>query len=296
MLKFRPIELADREMVTRYLREKNYPGDQYSFGNLFIWRKTYHAEICEEQGFLYIKSGDQGNWMFMCPIGQGDLKAAVEKLRAWCKEAGCPLKMYWVPAEDKAKLEVLYPGELTIHSDRNMFDYIYERERLRTLAGRKLQPKRNYVNRIKKKNWSYEPISQENLKECMELQRLWCQEHNRCSEGSAKAESCAVRQAFQHFWDLDFRGGCIRLDGRLVAYTIGEPLNSDTFIVHIEKAFSDVEGAYPLMNQQFVEHAMEGFAYVNREDDTGSEGLRKAKLSYDPYQILEDYIVEFTQV
>lgn len=294
MLQFRPIELADRELVNRYLREKDFPGDQYSFGNLFIWRKSYCAELCEEDGFLYIRSGKPGNYQFMCPMGKGDLKQAVNRLREWCRAVGSPLKMFWVPPEDKAKLEVLFSGEIQISSNRDTFDYIYERERLRTLAGRKLQPKRNYVNRIKKKNWSYEPITRENLPECIEMQKLWCRENNRCAEGSAHEESCAVRQAFQYFWELGLTGGCIRLDGKIVAYTIGEPLNSDTYIVHIEKAFAEVEGAYPLINQQFVEHAMEGYRFVNREDDTGSEGLRKAKLSYDPYRLLEDYIVEFT--
>ena len=295
MLQFEPIALHHRELVNRYLREKDYPGAQYSFGNLFIWRKSYLAEICEQDGFLFIKSGKPGEHVFMCPIGRGNLAGAVALLREWCRAEGCPLRMAWVPEEDKALLETLYPGMLKITSDRDTFDYIYDRERLCTLAGKKLQPKRNYVNRIKKRDWAYEPVTPENLAECMDMQKQWCRQNNRCAEGSAHEESCAVRQAFRHFEDLGFTGGCIRLEGKLVAYTIGEPLNSDTYIVHIEKAFSDVEGAYPLINQQFVEHAMAGYAFVNREDDTGSEGLRKAKLSYDPVRLLEDFRVEFAE-
>ena len=293
MLQFHPISLADRAPVSRYLTEKNYPGAQYSFGNLFIWRNSYRAELCEEDGFLYVKSGEPGQYRFMCPIGSGDLRRAVNRLREWCRAAGCPLHLAWVPAEDRARLETLFPGEISVFSDRDAFDYLYERERLVTLAGRKLQPKRNYLNRIRRKNWSYEPVTRENLAECLEMQRQWCRAHNHCAEDSVHAESCAVRQAFCHFWELGFVGGCIRLDGRIVAYTIGEPLNSDTFIVHIEKAFSEVEGAYPLMNQQFAANAMEGYTYVNREDDAGSEGLRRAKLSYDPFRLLEDYNVVF---
>lgn len=293
MLQFRPIELRDREMVNRYLREKDIPGDQYSFGNLFIWRNIYHAELCEEDGFLFIKSGPSGNYDFMCPIGSGDLKGAVEKLLVWCGAEGCTLRMKWVPEGDKVLLETLFPGKLRISSDRDCADYIYERERLRTLAGRKLQSKRNFVNRIKKQNWSYEPITLENMAECQQVQQAWCRENNHCTEDGPREESYAVQQAFRHFADLGFRGGCIRLDGQVVAYTMGEPLNSNTFIVHIEKALSGIPGAYPLINQQFAEHAMDGFTYVNREDDAGDEGLRKAKLSYDPVRLLQDYVVEF---
>lgn len=295
MLQFRPIALSDRDMVQGYLREKDIPGDQYSFGNLFIWRNVYHAEICEEEGFLYVKSGPPGDYDFMCPMGSGDLKAAVNKLREWCRENGCHFRMRWVPADEKALLETLFPGMLQITSDRDHADYIYERERLRTLAGRKLQSKRNFVNRIKKQNWSYEPITLENMPECQQVQQAWCRENNHCVEGGPKEESCAVQQAFRHFYDLGFSGGCVRLDGKVIAYTMGEPLNSDTFIVHIEKALSGIPGAYPLINQQFVEHAMDGFSYVNREDDTGDEGLRKAKLSYDPYRLFEDYVIEFAR-
>ena len=230
-----------------------------------------------------------------CAVYAGDLKAAVNKLREWCRENGCHFRMRWVPANEKALLETLFPGMLQITSDRDHADYIYERERLRTLAGRKLQSKRNFVNRIKKQNWSYEPITLENMPECQQVQQAWCRENNHCVEGGPKEESCAVQQAFRHFNDLGFSGGCVRLDGKVIAYTIGEPLNSDTFIVHIEKALSGIPGAYPLINQQFVEHAMEGFTYVNREDDTGDEGLRKAKLSYDPCRLFEDYVIEFAR-
>ena len=119
MLQFRPIALSDRDMVQGYLREKDIPGDQYSFGNLFIWRNVYHAEICEEEGFLYVKSGPPGDYDFMCPMGSGDLKAAVNKLREWCRENGCHFRMRWVPANEKALLETLFPGMLQITSDRD---------------------------------------------------------------------------------------------------------------------------------------------------------------------------------
>ncbi len=119
MLQFTPITLADREQVCNFLREKDYPGDQYSFGNLYIWRKIYHAAICVEDGFLFVRSGEPGRYVFMCPVGSGDLRQAVEKLREWCRGNGCALRMEWVPAEDKEALEALFPGKLRISTDRD---------------------------------------------------------------------------------------------------------------------------------------------------------------------------------
>ena len=292
MLQFTPVALSDKAQINDFFRKKDYPGDQYSFGNLYIWRNIFHAEICIEDGFLFVKSSQNGRCTFMCPVGSGDLKQAVEKLLEWCRANGCPLRMEWVPAEDKAVLEVLFGSRARVSTDRDHYDYIYSREKLCTLAGKKLHSKRNFINRFKTQNWSYEPISRENLDECRMMQREWCKTNDCCTNPDQRDECCAVHQAFQYFDELGFSGGCLRLEGRIVAFTIGEPLNSDTFIVHIEKAFADIPGAYPMINQQFVEHVMGGFAYVNREDDVGDEGLRKAKLSYYPERLLEDYIVE----
>ncbi len=292
MLQFTAITLDDKTRINEFFRRKDFPGDQYSFGNLFIWRNIFHAEICIEDDFLFVKSGPDNHPVFMCPVGAGDLKQAVDKLLEWCHAKGCQLRMEWVPAEDKTALEMFYGDRARISTDRDHYDYIYSRDKLCTLAGKKLHAKRNFVNRFKKTNWSYEPITQANMADCRAMQQEWCKTNNCCTDPDKRDECCAVQQAFQHFDELGFTGGCLRQDGRVVAYTIGEPLNSNTFIVHIEKAFADVPGAYPMINQQFVEHAMDGFEYVNREDDVGDEGLRKAKLSYYPERLLEDYIVE----
>ena len=118
----------------------------------------------------------------------------------------------------------------------------------------------------------------------------WCA-LNGCSHNeSMRMEACAVRTALRDFVPLRLRGGILRSGGRIVAYTLGERLNSDTFIVHVEKAFSDVTGAYPMINRCFLEHEAAGLRYVNREDDAGDEGLRRAKLSYHPVYMLEKYL------
>ena len=115
----------------------------------------------------------------------------------------------------------------------------------------------------------------------------WCNE-NGCEEDEEKnAEMCVTLNALRLFKELELVGGILKIDGEVAAFTLGEPVCSDTFVVHIEKAYAEVQGAYPMINQQFVEHECMDYQYVNREEDTGAEGLRKAKLSYRPAFMVE---------
>ena len=135
------------------------------------------------------------------------------------------------------------------------------------------------------------PSGRKNLEECFQMALKWRNE-NGCNDDDEKnAEMCVTLNALRLFEELELTGGLLRAGGKIVAFTIGEPICSDTFVVHIEKAFAEVPGAYPMINQQFAEHACAGYQYINREEDTGSEGLRKAKLSYRPVFMVEKGMV-----
>lgn len=135
-------------------------------------------------------------------------------------------------------------------------------------------------------------MSGDNLEECFQMALKW-RNDNGCNDDEEKnAEMCVTLNALRLFEELELSGGVLRVDGEIVAFTLGEPVCSDTFVVHIEKAFADIQGAYPMINQQFVEHECMDYLYVNREEDTGSEGLRKAKLSYRPVFMVEKGVVK----
>ena len=121
------------------------------------------------------------------------------------------------------------------------------------------------------------------------MHKEWCKLYGCGKNPSLKEESCAVSDAFCYFEELGLSGGMLSAGGAVVAFSIGDRLNKDTFLVHIEKAFPDIQGAYPMINKQFVIHNCENYRYVNREEDLGEEGLRKAKLSYQPYEILQKF-------
>ena len=198
--------------------------------------------------------------------------------------------MHLVQEQEFALLEEWYPGRFEIEYDRDYADYVYETEKLATLSGKKLHGKRNHINKFKamyEGRWSYEPMSESNLEECFQMALKWRNE-NGCEEDEEKnAEMCVTLNALRLFKELELVGGILKIDGEVAAFTLGEPVCSDTFVVHIEKAYAEVQGAYPMINQQFVEHECMDYQYVNREEDTGAEGLRKAKLSYRPAFMVE---------
>ena len=117
----------------------------------------------------------------------------------------------------------------------------------------------------------------------------WCRRNDCMNNLGISDESCAVRTGLKNFWQLGYIGGLIRVNGKIQAFTFGEPVNSDTFVVHVEKAFTDYQGAYPMINRQFLLNSVHGYKYINREEDCGKPGLRQSKLAYKPQRMVEKY-------
>ena len=201
--------------------------------------------------------------------------------------------MHNVTPEQFALLEEIYPGRFQIEYRRDYADYVYEAEKLAKLSGKKYHGKKNHTNKFKKlyPNWQYERLNDSNVEECFQMALKW-RNKNGCEEDTEKnSEMCVTLNSLRLYKELDLCGGVLRAEGNVVAFSIGEPVSDDTFVVHIEKAFADVPGAYPMINQQFVEHEVQGFSYVNREEDMGETGLRSAKESYHPIFMVEKGIV-----
>ncbi len=293
MFTFQRITLADRERMTKLFARSDFRAAEYSFANAYNWSTAYHIEVAYVNDFLLMRAGI-ANKNFLFPAGSGDLKSLIQQLLDDAHVAGQPLVLRAVVPAMKAELERLFPSVFVFSSNRDSFDYMYLAEDLRTLAGKKFQPKRNHISRFKKTfAWSYEDITPVNLPECVAMNEEWCALYG-CSENpSLQAETCAVRCALRNYAEECLMGGLLRVDGKVVAYTIGERLNTDTLIVHIEKALGEnYPGAYQVINQEFVTRHAEGLTYVNREDDAGDEGLRKAKLSYQPVFMQEKFIAK----
>lgn len=293
MLAFHEPTPADKAAVDAVLRTAPCPTLEYNFTVQYIWRTIFHTKICVQNGFFFSISGkDKPSFLF--PTGTGDLKDAVKMLDAYAKENQIPLCFHSVSPSQKEILENMYPDRFEFKYVRDAGDYIYDAESLRTLKGKKLAAKRNHINRFLENHpdWSYEAITSENMDEVLEMNRQWCEIMDCDNDKSLRDEICSVQCALKNYEALGLDGGLLRAGGKVVAFSVGEPLNADTYLVHIEKAFADIQGAYPMMNQQFVINNAEGYSFINREDDAGDEGLRKAKLSYRPVEIAEKYIAQ----
>jgi hypothetical protein len=293
MIQFHKITLDDRDEINRRLAVSDFRAAEYSFANAFNWSLAFGIEIAFFDRFLLLRSGDNPKY-YMYPPGACDVKKAIQAIFDDAAECGYTAAIRAVLPEQKALLEQLFPHFFRFTPQRHSFDYIYHCKDLIRLAGKKYQAKRNHAARFRKNfAWSYEPITDANLSECIAMNKEWCRVYGCNDNLSLKAETCAVQRALLYFFEEKQLGGLLRIDGRVAAYTVGERLNSDTLIVHIEKAFSEqFPGAYQVINQEFITRHAEGLTYVNREDDAGDTGLRKAKLSYHPAFLLEKYIAE----
>lgn len=296
MLQFRPITLEDKPQADRCLARINDRICEHCFADLFIWKDHYDTQICFYKDFLLVKMATfpEKKEMYLAPIGTGDWKEALDVLEQDAQERGIPFVMCCVTERMKDIIEQTCPERYAFEENRDSADYIYSAEKLMTLSGKKLQSKRNFVNRFKKNyegRWSYEPITDENKEEAYQFHLHWSQQDGNCPNGTMySGETCAIVLALNNREALGFRGGILRLDGNVIAFTMGCPVSEDTYVVQLEKAEASIAGAYPMINQQFAQHTFEGYTYVNREDDLGMEGLRKAKLSYHPVMMGTKYV------
>ncbi|MDE7322458.1 MAG: GNAT family N-acetyltransferase [Lachnospiraceae bacterium] len=287
---FHPITMDDRDWINEKLKEDNLGACEYTFANNFIWAGVYGVQVGKIHDCGVIRYREQMNYKYSFPFGNGDKKSVIELLKGICGAHGHRLGIYPVDENDRLKLIEWFPGEFEITPDRDRFDYVYSVEKLSSLRGKKLHGKRNHIARFMDDgDWSYEKMSEDNITECRKMAQEWISMRSDKWNDEMEQEIGVLDVAFAHFKELNLKGGVLYKNGKIVAFTIGEQLNSDTFVVHFEKAFPDLQGAYPMINQQFVLHEAQQFAYVNREEDTGDLGLRKAKLSYYPDVLFKKY-------
>ena len=284
MLNFRKATIEDKDEIDRLLFAGECPSLEYNFTTIFLWQDIYNTEFAIEDKVLFLRFGDNKK-TYLFPCGFGDVDKAVDKI----VDIGGEFSSLSLLQTEY--LEKKFPGMFTFLEYRDMEDYVYSAKSLRTLAGKKLSSKRNHINRFVAENpdWSYEEISKENIDEVRRMHTQWVINADIEGRDGLAEETVVVRKAFDNFDKLRLTGGLIRANGKVIAFSIGDKLNKNTFLVHIEKAMGNIQGAYQIINREFVINNCDGFEFVNREEDTGDEGLRKAKLSYRPVRLIEKY-------
>lgn len=291
VIPFKQPGLEDKEWFDELAARSDYRGCEYNFTNIYAWSDTFSQEIARIDHFLMVRVRDNKGCSYLFPAGSGDVRPVLRELiRESMSRCRC-FKLIGVTETTRGMLEKAFPGRFRYQEDRNSWDYLYRADKLAELPGKKLHAKRTHINRFVEQypEWSFEPITAANLEECYAMHREW----NRLNNGEdGSGDEIALKKVFDHYEQLKLDGGLLRAGGRCVGFTMGERLSSDTYDTHFEKAFASVQGAYAMINREFARMIREKYpevVYINREDDLGLEGLRRAKLSYEPDGMVEKF-------
>ena len=297
MIRFRDITIGDKEEILSYTLESDRRNCDLSFANLISWRFLYNTQFAILDHHLVLRFYAGRHLAYMMPIPEpgflGGYFSVIKAIMDDSTAMGHPLLMLGVSREKAEILDTLFPETFRIEPDRDRADYIYSRERLVSLSGKKLQAKRNHANkfRLLYPEYEYRELTKEMVPQCLELERKWRRNAMKEDKGGLSVELRSMTRAFNRWESLGLIGGTIWVGDRLVAFTFGNPINKTTFDVCVEKADIGYEGIYAVINQEFARHIPENFIYINREEDLGDEGLRRSKLSYRPEMLLEKFCV-----
>lgn len=295
MIDFHPITLADRDAIRDIVYPTECRNCDLNFMNLLGWRTHYDTEVAYHDGWLLFRFKADGHNAYLGPVGRGEWAPIVRELIEDSRRVGHPFLMLGVLQSQLNYLNDAMPDYFYATADRSYTDYLYRRDSLATLAGKKLQQKRNHCNKFQKLYPDYEfvPLQADLIPECLCLLDSWKETKAEDDQArlTAEAERKSIECVFRHWEELEARGGVLKVGGRVVAFTYGGPVNYDTFDVCVEKADTRYDGAYAVINRDFARSLPDRYLYLNREEDLGSEGLRRAKESYKPEILLHKYTV-----
>jgi hypothetical protein len=292
--RMRPLALEDREVVSPLLAELRPRQSEFTFTNLYIWRDAYQIQMlaADEAFALFSLRADPEDSFLLPPLGAGANVGVVRNCLEHMAAAGHNPRMARATHRDLARLSI-GEDEFAIEPDRDHWDYVYLVQDLIELRGNRYHRKRNHIEQFTSKyEFRYLPLEPDLVSQCAELQDRWCDEKHCDMVATLRAEGRAIKQVLASLEALEVRGGCIAVDGRVEAFTLGELLNPETVVIHIEKANAAYHGLYQVINQQFLEQTWPQVRYVNREQDLGVPGLRRAKESYHPHHMVEKFTVK----
>ena len=298
-MKFKDINIDSIKELQPYFEIVDYEACEYCFTTLYMWQHVYKTGYFIGDDFAVIMAEYEGNSFSILPLAKKDkLPQVIDYIIKHFEDNNRKICFKGITKDVVETLEKLYSDKFEYIEERDLFDYVYDGESLRTLAGRKNQKKRNHINAFLKDyegRYSYKLLDEEDFDDCLELLKIWAsnkEENNEFDEG-IDDESIGIRKIFNNYKYLreNLKIAGIYVDGKLEAFTMGELINPNMALIHIEKANPNIRGLYPYINQQFILNEFEDVEFVNREEDLGIPGLRKAKLSYHPVKFVEKYTV-----
>ena len=289
MIEFKSPQLSDYEKFAPFFSSEGELSCEMNFISIYVWKRVYGNEFYLDGKTLIFKSKTDDGKGYVFSLPYGDLDYGMSLIFGYCKDKGIAPNLWTSQGERLTEFLKKY-NCYEIIPERDNFDYIYKREDLAELRGKKYHSKRNHISAFSKAyNWSYEPLTPDNKADFLAFSDKWYSDKGIDEDEGLRAEKKALGEILDSDVGIKYKGALIRVDGRVVAITLGSPINSKVFDIHYEKADKDFAAAYTLINREFAARELSDYTYINREDDLGIEGLRKAKLSYKPEIILEKY-------
>lgn len=287
---FKEVDLSVKDAVTAHLARYPLEASEYTFTNILAFRSTYNFKISLlSDNLILLKDTDPVS--AFCPVGNYQIPDALDAIFDYLKVHTDMPYMERVP-ESFVNACLKDNDNFIVEEQRDHFDYVHEVRELIELRGRKYHDKKNKVNKFRSLHtYEYLTLTPDLIEECLAFEDYWCEVKECEKYYGLEKERCAIFAMLNNFGALNIKGGAIRIDNKIAALSLGEKLIPGTIVIHVEKANPDFPGLYQVINQEFLMHEADEYRFVNREQDLGIQGLRNAKMSYNPVRFVKKYKV-----
>lgn len=291
-MQFLPFDINAKSVIQSFFNAQYIQASDLLFGNLYIWHFSREIKyiLIDDCLVVLTKFSNEDFPFIFYPLGNGDKKSAIVKIKEYFLDNKMPFSLRSLESYQCDELQTLFPNSFEITLNRDRFDYVYRIDDLIKLEGRILHKKKNHLNRFFNlyPHFCYERIDSTNSLEVLESYKIWFEnDAKNANNDGLKNEFLGIKAVLQNFEKLNIKGAFIRIDNKIAAFTLGEQINRDSVVIHIEKGNTFYNGIYQAINQQFLKNEWANLEFVNREEDLGIDGLRKAKMSYKPHKFVE---------
>ena len=294
MLNPKPITAENAVEIKEFLQYSDRYMSLAKFPTLYLWHEFTELSYDIKGDYLFMFECKFDNSAMM-PYGSGDLEKALYNLEEYCKKVSKVGRMYCMGKDDKEKILEIFPEKYEIKELDKFNEYVYLRDNLAELKGKKYAKKRNHISKFMRQSgevYEYQSITNANRDELMEVMDTWCMMRD-CGPGdTSKYEKEAILKLLANESGIQYKGGAIRINGKIEAFALGGRQTEDMAVVYFEKADTKFDGIYAMLNNQYVINEWPDVKYINRQEDMGQKGLRRSKRSYYPEFMVRNYSLE----
>lgn len=295
---FRYININSKSELDPYFKLVDYDASEYCFTTVYMWKHLFNTKYHIEDDFAILLLGYEKDVFSIIPLCTKDkISYVIDFGLNYIKDEYKKIKLKGINEEIVNIIKQNYKANFIYTKERDLFEYIYDAQSLKTLVGRKNKKRRNHLNtflKLYKDRYEYKLLEKNDFNECREFINIWEKNKENSSCKYVIEEMKSIEEIFKNYDKLKdtVKIAAVYIDNKLEAFTIGENINENIALIHIEKANKNIKGLYQYINQQFLLNEFPNVKYVNREEDLGIEGLREAKLSYHPCKFVEKYSIE----